>query len=236
MWKSGLMVAAIVLGVMLILSLIANALYFGVADSLIYNLGGRLDINIENGGGMVIFDIGGIFTVMLFIVGICAIREDLRLFIQHGMGRKTTYICNILIGIIAAIGAGFFSELLALLSANFMLFSNGIIAISDNFFVSWLLRTLSLFFAWQLGTMISLIYYRLNTIMKVLFSVVAGVLFLGILPISIINIFDVLFPSEGSVLANFFVSPLTLGLVMLGMGVICTVISFPLIRRAPTKV
>ncbi|NLM77065.1 MAG: hypothetical protein GX173_03150, partial [Ruminococcaceae bacterium] len=36
-------------------------------------------------------------AIFLFISGIVAIREDLRLFMQNGIGRKTTFVIQILI-------------------------------------------------------------------------------------------------------------------------------------------
>ena len=239
MWRAALWTAGILIAIMLLVNVIASVIYFSYADIPIR---GDIGYAINEAFGSMhvsMIDVGGMLTLMLFIAGICAIREDLRFFIQHGMGRKTTYIANILISLITAAVAGLFSVLLSLISANV-----GFLHVSltwfhnENFFISWLLHTLSLFFAWQLGTLISLIYYRLNTLMKVVFSVAAGALFLGVIPgLSISGIFafgvPILFSTgDGITLTGFLSNPGNLGLVIFVMGALCTIGNFLLIRRA----
>ena len=236
MWRAGLWVAAILIGIILLINVIAAVIYISYANIPVT---GDIGYALNEAFGSMrisIIDIGGIFTLMLFIVGIFTIREDLRFFIQHGMGRKTTYVANILISLITAAAAGLFSELLALLVNNVEFLHGSISGFpTDNFFASWLLHTLSLFFAWHLGTMISLIYYRLNTLGKVLFSVTAGALFLFIIPVSLAPFVDFIFPASGPAVFNLLTNPALLGLITFGLTAVCAIISFLLIRRATIK-
>jgi len=244
MWRSGLQTAGVLLGIMLIVNIISSVLYVSYTESsnnFMYTFIEAFNINTEH-PRIFLFDLGGVFAIMLFIAGIASIREDLRFFIQHGMGRITTCVANILIGLIAAAGAGLFSEIISFLSNNVSFLHGGVRWFpSDNFFVSWLLHSLSFFLAWQLGTLISLIYYRLNTVMKVVFSVVAGALFLGIIPgVSIPRIIFFGIPltfsaGDGSTLLDFFNSSAYLGLIIAVIGILCAIGNFLLIRRATIK-
>ncbi|MCL2201312.1 MAG: hypothetical protein FWB75_05040 [Oscillospiraceae bacterium] len=240
MWKSGLAAAGVMLAIMIILAIIltVTVTYTGADGYIVEAVNEDLNLNIDFSGSLTVLDAGGIFTMMLFIVGIVSVREDLKFFIQHGMGRKTTYAANILISLICAAGASLISLIFLLISEFIPLFHVNLTNIfSNNPLVSWLLSTLSMFFAWQLGSLISLIYYRLNTLAKVIFSIAAAALFLFVLRGLFSNLLDVLFPGYTTFwgVTGFFGNPVNLALTLLAAGIVCSIGNFLLIRRAPIK-
>jgi len=200
------------------------------------------DIEITSGMGIHVSGLAGIFALMLFIIGIAGTREDLRFFLQHGMSRKTTYVSTLLTSIIIGVVYALVSELAYLAIINLPILANsnitfGFRASGAGFFNRWLSGTLLLFFVWQLGALISLIYYRMNTIAKIIFSIVAGTTILFGIPalagyLAFTGRADIIL---NSAFFDFLSTPVGTVFIFVTLGAITTLGNFLLIRRAPIK-
>ena len=111
-----------------------------------------------------------IFTIFLFVIGIVGIRSDLKFFLQNGMGRNTTFFSNLLASIIVGVVLGFINEVITVVIA--MLFVNAMNP-GSNFMQNWAVSSAVFIGAWQIGALISLIYYRLNRLGQVIFTISA---------------------------------------------------------------
>ena len=158
------------------------ALMFGIAAALFI----VSQVGITVAGITVdsmLWNVGTFMLFALFVVGIGGVREDLRLMIQHGIGRRTTYVSTLLSDIVAGAGFGLILELLNVISRAVPAFPfSGLVFPVEHFLASWLLHIGAFLFARQLGVMISLLYYRMNKMQAIVFSVTAGALFLLGLP------------------------------------------------------
>jgi len=170
-------------------------------------------ITIENETNISI-NLISIISMMLFIIGIVGIREDIKMFLQHGSGRKTVYFSTLIASLITGVVLGLICELLKILFDAFAYAETGFIA-------GWLMTSAAFFFAWQLGTLISLIYYRLNTFGIVVFSIVGGAAMIFCIPI-IITYISLMYPEIAR-------------LPLLLCGILAAGGNFLLIRRAQVK-
>ena len=182
--------------------------------------------------GVFRIDVGSFMSVTFFVVGIVGIREDLRFFIQHGMGRRTAAISNLCGSLLAGVIIGLMGAILNLIFAWITTFPFLSLRFSENisFFPDWIIQALYLVFAWQFGVMISLIYYRLNSYFwKVIVSVAGGaaILFFGIGALVTIPINPTPLMSAGN--------PGSLIPIIAAMGAFCFLCSFLLIRRAQAR-
>jgi len=206
-------------------------------DSIIVDAGPinfDIAIGVHNTSG-VTFQVAGIFALMLFIIGIAGTREDLRFFVQHGLSRKTTFVSTLLTSIIIAVAYALVSEAIYLAFTHLTSFPiSGLRISSAGFFGRFSLQTLTLFFAWQLGAVISLIYYRMNTVAKVIFSITAGATIIFVIPALIgFTVFSE--RSFLSVLVDFIATTHGTIILFLALGAICALGNYLLIRRAPIK-
>ena len=187
------------------------------------------------------FNIAGVLLFMAFLFGVGGIREDFKFYLQHGMGRKTTFLSTVLIGLISGFGWGLLSQILTALSANWPAFpASGMLFPTGNFLLGWMLHMFLFFLFWQFGALCSLIYYRMNKIQKVIFSAAAIALVVFIIPNaigSLVNFF--IAPADiaqvGTTVANFLGNPVNHILIYIIPGAICTLINFLLIRRAQAR-
>ena len=127
-------------------------------------------------------------TVTVFVIGICSIREDLRLFIQHGIGRRTTFRVEMLVVLISSIALAIAGDLLITLG-QVLAGGNDLLFVSDFYQLLYLNETLGqvmalpdhliniLFFALMFcgaqvfGMFISLGYYHLNKMWTIIVSI-----------------------------------------------------------------
>jgi len=182
--------------------------------------------------------VGGTIAVTFFVIGAGGIREDLKFMLQHGIGRKTTYLSNILGSLISGAALGLICEVLNLASIRWPVLSAGTLFLTDGgLFEGWMLHTLSFFIAWQMGSLISLIFYRMNKTQKIVLItfIIAMAVFSFIFGLNrlIINV-------DGFVdmVVGFAENPLELGLLVLplvALGAIVSVFNFLLIYRAQIK-
>jgi len=184
-------------------------------------------------------NIGAVALLSLFIVGIVGIREDIKFLLQNGMGRRTVFTCTFLASIITAVVLGFFGELFNLISYNWSVFSlRGLTldATNHTFLLGWLFHIAVLFMAWQLGTFVSLIYYRLNKIGQIVFSISAVSAFILMTSLSAQRITaDVDVWVENFIYAIENINLINVSTITFLIGLVTAALSFLLIRRAQTK-
>jgi len=230
-------------GIILVLAIIASLFI----SNAVYIQFGFIDIDsftIDANTSFVFFDVGAAMVLTLFIVGIVGIREDFKFYIQHGMGRRTTFFSTLFISLIMGAAAGLFSELLTLAYNQWAFFpASGLrFAFTEsNFFINWLISALSIFYAWQFGSMLSLIYFRLNKTAKIIFTVAVIAVLAFVIPNTIGFIISIVFPfasdSETVFLGVYGLlsSPANMIMIILTMGVICAVANYFLIRGAQAR-
>lgn len=207
----------------------------------------RIIINFEEVKTGSISGFGMAAAIMVFVVGIVTIREDLRLFIQHGIGRRTIFIMEsltiLIISFILAIGERL------LISAGVAFTRNNpdiqVVDLYQNLFMERTLvqsslathlESIAAFFAviagaYFTGMLISLVFYRLNKLWTVIVAVGAPLfLFVG-LPI-LMNYFALSFEAP----MNFLLSSpwIFIGCTLAGTAVIA-LLNWLLLRRAPIK-
>ena len=210
---------------------------YGIAIAVIVAIG--ILVTAFGNTGFVSISISGVGFFHLLIVGITWIREDFKFFIQHGISRRTTFFSHLYVSLIGSALVGVLCEFVSLIT-NLLL--NSAITIPAlarySFFSGWLTHTIFFFFAWQIGALLSLIYYRLNKIQQVVFSVtvVATIVFGGSYGVYLLTrIADDL---DGLFL-NFLDN--TLGLtsmaVLLGLvfGILAVIGNYLLLRRVQIK-
>lgn len=190
--------------------------------------------------------------IYVFVAGIISVREDLRLFLQNGRGRKTVFVAQVVVAFFACIATAVAMGLLLMLfyfitrlltpqltfASQLGLFGlqgmEGWAALPKIMAFLFLASLPSFFF----GMLISLIYYRLSKLGKVVFSVVTpGVLFIG-LPVLVLRnaallqaVMDI-----GRFLSNAFPTPLAfLTVFSLVFSCIFVLGSWLLLRRAEVK-
>lgn len=137
-------------------------------------------------------------TLTLFIIGISTIREDMRLMLQNGIGRRTIFVTELLVALSVSL-------LLALAGELLIAFGQAVTANRSNFFITDLYQILyakgssvnmslgehfeSIALAFGIytcanltGMFISLLFYRLNKIMTLAVAIGVPLLFIFGLP------------------------------------------------------
>ncbi|MCL2365942.1 MAG: hypothetical protein FWC75_02720 [Oscillospiraceae bacterium] len=234
MVRALLIAFAVMAAIVIFISLFITTATFGDAGQVIIDIA-PINFHFETSS---FINVGPIFTIMIFITGIVGIREDLRFFLQHGLGRKSTYLSTLLTSLLCGATLALVFELLDLVFVNALWLRFSAVNISGLGYVGgWLLQTLVFFFAWQLGALISLLYYRMSTMVKVIFSVAIIATVVFAVPRLIGDIIDLVFSNSsdmiGGTLSTLFTNPLNIICTILALGIICTLGNFMLIRRAP---
>lgn len=191
-------------------------------------------INIGSASYDVNFNVGAIMMFMLFIIAIGSIREDLRFLLQHGMGRCTTYFSTLLGHLISGAALGLLCELFNLAAGYSPVFVASGLTFPGGFFSGWMLHMGCFFLAGQLGVLISLIYYLLNKIQTIVFSVTGGAILLFGLPSMMLNIFGEDASALETILA-VFANPFALACLIFLIGALTAAANFLLLRRAQVR-
>lgn len=186
----------------------------------------------------------GLTSVLFaFVLGICIIREDLRLFVQHGVGRTTAFVAE-LVGIVVsslvlAIAGTVLTAALQLIAGT-----GGYILVSDMYQLVYLNDTLgqvmalpdqlmSVLFCFAMlcaaqaaGIFISMGYYHLGKLATVIVSIVVPVALFVWLPImagagSVTPIID----------PGLWGSPWFALAVFMGAAIVLALLNWLLIRR-----
>ena len=193
-------------------------------------------------------------TIMVFVLGICCIREDARVFIQHGIGRTTTFTTEVLTALAAAVLLTIAGEVVIGITQNllyhtspievplmYQLYTNqyGLAAFSD-YLLSAALMIPTYLAVYLLGMLISLIFYRLPKPWKIVVAI--GVPVLCFIVIPVIGSY-----SSGDWLISAIVTPLYYLIKFCAAGLLNCIItalalvlifglcSWLLFRRAPIK-
>lgn len=231
----------------LVFSLIILAIFIILASLAFYSASEGMSMNSTFTG----FGIAA--TVTVFSLGIMTIREDFRLMMQNGLGRKTIFTAQILALIAVSFLLAATGELLtAVFQAVTRNGSN--LRISDLFYmiyfpeVQWnppltarIQNALLSFgvYVWAdlTGMFFSLLYYRLNKGSIILVSVGTPLFFVVALPLlvarRIIPVFITNFITELCRAAAR--TPQSLLLAFIAVSVLMVLINWLLIRRAPVK-
>ncbi|HCU08166.1 MAG TPA: hypothetical protein DF480_04255 [Clostridiales bacterium] len=155
-------------------------------------------INVSNGGSSYVtfsgYTIGA--WVMMLVMGITAIREDLRFFIQNGIGRRTAFVTQwvaaLELAVLLAVGGQLFQFLANAIAQSVpnirigelysMLYAQGAMSLSLWQHVeSFVLYLGFLLMAYMGGMFFSLLFYVLNKTMQVVIAVsIPFLLFVGI--------------------------------------------------------
>lgn len=134
--------------------------------------------------------------IFIMVVGIVSIREDLRMLIQHGIGRKTSFIASCLAAMAIALSLAVFSEII---NAAFTAITSGQQNITVYSWISMLLPEGEMGFslyllsivisfsfllgAYFMGMFISLVFYRLSKSWRLVVAIGVPAFFIIILPL-----------------------------------------------------
>jgi len=137
----------------------------------------------------------------LFVIGIVTIREDIRLMMQNGIGRRTIFITELLltlsISLILAVAGELLIAIGQAITANWQgIFITDIYQLiytyESNYKMSFLQHLESIAFAFSIyvcatlaGMLISLIFYRLSKIGTIIVAVGSPLFLFIILPITL---------------------------------------------------
>ena len=134
-------------------------------------------------------------TITIFIIGIVSVRENLRMFIQNGIGRRTAYFTNLSVAVTLALILSIAGELILgitqtiiaspeILSFYQMIFNQGSIELTfAQRLASFALNFSFYVFAYIGGMLISLIFYRLSKPWNLVVAIGVPVFFIIILPL-----------------------------------------------------
>jgi hypothetical protein len=192
-----------------------------------------------NGATTTLYNLGPVAFLHFLIIGIAGIRDDLRFFLQHGIGRRTTYFSHLYSSLIAGFAVGLFCVLYSLAWSGVLgSFWGGPVFNIPGFLLHWLIHGIGFFLAWQLGVLISLIYYRLGKLQKVVFSVLAVASILFALPQAVNRLIGAS-GDFGDMIERVVVNPpnLTAPLLLasLPIGILMAAGNYLLLRRAPVR-
>ncbi|MCL2391767.1 MAG: hypothetical protein FWC66_04045 [Oscillospiraceae bacterium] len=243
--KAMLKAALWILGILALITVALNllaGLHVEQITQYPYEPGVIVDIDemgITVRSNLVFFSVGSILLITLFIIGICSIREDFKFFLQHGLGRRTTYLSTLFINLISGAVFGLLCTILNIIGNHFPSFpAYGISFPVDNFFFVWILHTLSFVAAWQLGAFFSLVYYRMNKMQQIVFTVIAIAIVIFAIPSFIEEIIFFFVPNVaimGAALTSFFGNSFGLATSLFAFGLVTALMNFLLIRRVQVK-
>jgi len=222
----------ITLGIIVAIAIIIGSFVVTTGETVSIEFIGMISI-----GGNVYtnFNFGIALMITIFVIGIVGIREDLKLMLQHGIGRYTTYFSTLLSGLITGAAMGLVCEIMNMAARFWPVFPMNIPPYSAAGFISgWVLLAAGFFFAGQLGIMISLIYYRLKRFMQIVFSVAAGATIIFTLPFCITFIFNEN-NALGRTLQSIASNPFALACLIFLLGATAAAANFLLLRRAQVK-
>lgn len=207
----------------------------------------NINVNIDGSSYSSFAGYGMAATIFMFIGGIVAIREDLRLFMQNGIGRRTTFLAQVLVTATTSLILAFMGELLLKVS-QIIASSRENVVISDYYYIlfaennlsrstylmhleSIITYTVMFIAAYACGVFISLLFYRLNKLWTVVVAVGAPVFtFIGLpliitrLNISLRGPIELIISSPWTYIAFFVV-----------LSIVAGIPGWLLLRRAPVK-
>ena len=192
-------------------------------------------------------------SITLFIIGITTIREDLRLMLQNGIGRRTVFVSELLVVLSVSLLLCVAGELLITIgqavSANRsnvvitdiyqMLYTNG-----SNYHMSLTQHVESIALAFGIymfanlaGMFISLLFYRLNKMWMLITAIGVPIfIFIGLPVILTQTRPGLLLESVFNMIVAFALkSPWALLICFLLTAVLIGIVNWLMMRRAPVK-
>lgn len=191
-------------------------------------------------------------AIVMFVLGICTIRDDLRLCIQHGVSRRTVFVSEILsivcisfilavageILLAAAQTATASSENVFILDMYQMLYCDiAAHSLTLSQHLASILFNMTYFVAVSMaGMFISMVFYRLSKVWTIIVAVGVPILIFVGIPISLMGRFGYWLSS----LSIKFIEWITSGvwawaLFCLAFTALTALFNYLLIRRAPIK-
>ncbi len=192
-------------------------------------------------------------AVAMFVMGICTIREDVRLMLQSGVGRRTVFTVELLVMLLISLMLAAAGELL-LAVTQAAVSSLRDLYVTDLFQMLFFrdmgrdltlaahLQSILCYFGLYAcanftGMFISLVFYRLNKMWTIVVAVGAPIFFFVGLPLLIAwQVFpDFLGKAVIRLMTFSFTSPWTLLLTFSVTIVLISAVNWLLFRRAPVK-
>lgn len=152
-------------------------------------------------------------SIMMLVAGICSIREDLRMFIQNGFGRKTTYITEALVAVaisaVIALGGEVFLVLGGAVASSFpdlyisdlypLLYAGGSGSLTLTQHMASIALTMTLLtMMFLVGVFFSLLFYILSKKWTIAVGIALPLSVFGVLPGVVLR-----FSQQALALANF---------------------------------
>lgn len=188
-------------------------------------------------------------AIAAFVIGIVSIREDMRLLMQNGVGRRTAFLSEIAVAVVtmaimslAGILIARIGGVLAADNDNVMidtlysfLFTQRVHALAPAviFGETFLWNLMIYLSAYFTGMFISLLFYRLSKIWKIVAAIGLPALFLIILPTVLVKSLPGLVIYIYSI--DSFYDPWTGIMIGSGNTLVFCIASWLMIRRAPIK-
>ena len=209
-------------------------------------------LTTRNSGGETTFSAFGMASsVFMFIIGICTTREQLRLCIQMGAGRLTSFVSELLCACAITLCLCGSGELL-MAATQAVTAGDPHVTITDIyqlFFVGLEKETLTFsqhmlslltnasfgICAYVGGAFISLVFFRLNKTMKIVVAVGVPLLFILGFPLGIdfLGVSDVFSASVTAVMNWMGESVGNWAISFLGTAVVFAVINWLIMRKSP---
>ncbi len=174
--------------------------------------------------------------IFVFVVGICAVREDLRLFLQNGVGRRTLFSVELLHTLLAPIACAVLCVLCDLILSIPGLREPALSAdvFTGDYFAALGIGTAAMVLAMTLGMFISLSFYRMNRAWTIVCAV--GVPVVGVNAAVWLLSRLMARPWFETFVMNFIQSPMRMSGTFLGLAAVFLACVWLLLRRAPVKV
>jgi len=186
-------------------------------------------------------------AIALFVIGVTSVREDLRLGLQNGVGRRTVFFAQLLATISLSFALAVAGDLI-LLAEQALTALSPQFQVSDLFYAFYTGGTVtglpfgvhvqSILFSFLLftfsgltGAFLSLLFYRLRMPWKLIVGIGGPILLLNGVPILLYRLRVPLAP-----VFDFFRSgPQAVMLLLLLFSVLAALLTYLLLRRAPVK-
>ncbi len=228
----GIKMLSVVYGVLIVSTIVFNILVAFLPNTRI---------------GMVGF--GGSSVIVLFIFGIIYFYQYIKVGFSFSISRKSVYLSFVLSGVVLAVISAIVTAIIVVIAAALptgqsemtQFFPHLYSSSSELFAVlaSVVMFAALAFLGMTSGCFIGVLFYRMNTVQKVVVSVGAGFLlpmglyiWIDLMPEALVQaVFGWIFA-----IANFaVVSPYNLSLVSIAIAVVFILFFWLLIRRAPVK-
>lgn len=225
-------------------------IYLGV---LIFNF--CLAAVIINDGNMAGTSVNGTempTTIFIFVLGICSFREPFYMLVQNGISRKTTFLSQSLVlltlsGAMAIVSTITNMVIRLVFSSGFnisffqMLYQMGSKIYNTSTFAMEMLFTFFIMFAFaMLGMLLAAAFYRSGKLGRILVAAGIPITLFMILPVVDVALFNgemmkkiILFIAD--IMGLTSKQPILGFITMTAVGLICSALTFLLVRKAPVK-